>query len=111
MGISRKHWAIAVLIALSAAAPAEARKKVPPPPPPAPVIPQVHSGDAAVDAFYFYDRSGTPIWLRDAAGREAAAKVAEILDRAPIDGLAEGPALASAVRAAIAGGVSPGRIA
>jgi murein L,D-transpeptidase YcbB/YkuD len=104
MGTGRHGWAIAALVALCAAAPAEARKKAPPPPPPAAVIPQVHSGDAAVDAFYFYDRSGTPIWLRDAAGREAAAKVAEILDRAPIDGLAEGPALAATVRAAIAGG-------
>ncbi len=86
------------------AAPAEARKKPPPPPPPAPVIPQVKSGDAGVDAFYFYDRSGAPLWLASDNGRQAAAKVAEILDRAPIDGLAEGPALAAAVRTAIAGG-------
>ena len=61
-------------------------------------------GDAAIDAFYFYDRSGAPMWLRDDAGRQAAAKVAEILDRAPIDGSAEGPALAATVRSAIAGG-------
>ena len=92
-------------LAMLAAAPAEARKKAPPPPPPpAPVIPQVKSGDAGVDAYYFYDRSGTPIWLRDDAGRQAAAKVAEVLDRAPIDGLPEGPALAASVRTAIAGG-------
>jgi L,D-transpeptidase YcbB len=104
MGIARHSWAIAALIAVCAPAPAEARKKAPPPPPPAPVIPQVHSGDAAVDAFYFYDRSGTPIWLRDEAGRQAAARVAEILDRAAIDGLNDGPTLAAGVRGAIAGG-------
>ena len=92
-------------LAMLAAAPAEARKKAPPPPPPpAPVIPQVKSGDAGVDAYYFYDRAGTPMWLRDDAGRQAAAKVAEVLERAPIDGLPEGPALAASVRTAIAGG-------
>jgi len=100
-----RHFLIAAALAGAVfAAPVDARKKAPPPPPPAPVIPQAHSGDAAIDAFYFYDRSGTPIWLRDDAGRQAAAKVAEILDRAPIDGLIEGPALAATVRSAIAGG-------
>jgi len=91
-------------LALLVAAPADARKKPPPPPPPAPVIPQVRSGDAGVDAFYFYDRAGAPIWLRDDAGRQAAAKLAEVLDRAPIDGLAEGPVLAATVRSAITRG-------
>ena len=101
----RFHWLVAASgLALGLAAPAEARKKPPPPPPPAPVIPQVKSGDAGVDAFYFYDRAGAPLWLAGDTGRQAAAKVAEILDRAPIDGLAEGPALAAAVRTAIAGG-------
>jgi hypothetical protein len=93
------------LVGVTLAAPAEARKKAPPPPPPAaPVIPQVNSGDAALDAFYFHDRAGAAIWLRDEPGRQAAARVAEILDRAPIDGLNEGPALAALVRTAIAGG-------
>ena len=86
------------------AAPVDARKKAPQPPPAAPVIPQVRSGDAGIDAFYYYDRSGAPIWLRDEAGRQAAGKLAEILDRAPLDGLAEGPTLATSVRSAIAGG-------
>lgn len=100
-----RHFLItAALAGVVFAAPVDARKKAPPPPPAAPVTPQVHSGDAAIDAFYFYERSGTPIWLRDDAGRQAAAKVAEILDRAPIDGLAEGPVMAAMVRAAIAGG-------
>src|SRR4051812_13950061 len=99
-----KFIAVALAGAAFAAAPADARKKAPPPPPPAPVIPQVSSGDAAVDAYYFYDRAGAPIWFRDDAGRQAAARVAEILDRAPIDGLNKGPALAATVRTAIAGG-------
>jgi lipoprotein-anchoring transpeptidase ErfK/SrfK len=102
--MTRQFLIAAALAGAVFAGPAEARKKAPPPPPPAPVIPQVHSGDAAVDAFYFYDRSGAPIWLRDDGGRQAAAKLAEVLDRAPIDGLAEGPALAASVRTAIAGG-------
>ena len=106
MAIRGFHWALAAAgLALCVAGPADARKKAPPPPPPpAPVIPQVQSGDAGVDAFYYYDRAGAPLWLRDEAGRQAAAKVAEILDRAPIDGLADGPALAATVRSAIAGG-------
>jgi hypothetical protein len=105
MAIRHFHWAVAAAgLALGLAGPADARKKPPPPPPPAPVIPQVQSGDAALDAFYFYERSGAPVWLRDEAGRQAAARVAEILDHAPLDGLAEGPALAASVRAAIAGG-------
>ena len=99
-----KFIAVALAGAVLIAAPADARKKAPPPPPPAPVIPQVNSGDAGVDAFYFYERAGAPIWFRDEAGRQAAARVAEILSRAPIDGLNEGPALAATVRTAIAGG-------
>ena len=96
--------AAAAGLALCIGAPAEARKKAPPPPPPAPVIPQVRSGDAAVDAFYFYDRAGAPLWLGSDGGRQAAVKLAEILGHADIDGLAEGPALAASVRTAIAGG-------
>lgn len=99
------HLAISAgALALLAAQPADARKKPPPAPAAAPVVPQVKSGDAGVDAFYFYDRAGAPLWLRDDGGRQAAAKVAEILERAPIDGLTEGPVLAAAVKTAIAGG-------
>ena len=59
--VRRLIWAALAGVALAASASADARKKPPPPPPPAPVIPQVRSGDAAVDAYYFYDRAGTPI--------------------------------------------------
>ncbi len=101
------YLAIAVAgAALCVAGPAAARKKPPPAPPPpaAPIIPQVKSGDAGVDAFYYYDRAGAPIWLQGEAGRQAAAQLAEILKRAPIDGLADGPVLAAAVEAAIVRG-------
>ncbi len=102
--VRRLIWAALAGVAMAASASADARKKPPPPPPPAPVIPQVRTGDAAVDAYYFYDRAGAPIWTRDAASRQAAARVAEILRRAPIDGLAEGPALAARVESALAAG-------
>lgn len=104
--MTRQFFLVALAgVALVAAGPAIARKKPEPPPPaPAPVIPQVRSGDAAIDAYYFYDRSGAPLWLASEGGRAAAARVAEILRRAPIDGLAEGPVLAAGVEAAILGG-------
>ncbi|HEY8434478.1 MAG TPA: L,D-transpeptidase family protein, partial [Sphingomicrobium sp.] len=66
-------------------------------PAPAPVA------DSNVAPFYAA-RSGAPIWLRDADSRAAAAKLVEILKRAPIDGLADGPALASSVETALASG-------
>lgn len=59
--------------------------------------------DSNVAPFYAA-RSGAPIWMRDADSRAAAAKLVEILKRAPIDGLADGPALASSVEAALASG-------
>ncbi len=103
--VRRLIWAAVASVALAAAASADARRKpAPPPPPPAPVIPQVRSGDAAVDAFYFYDRAGQPVWTRDDASRQAAGRVVGILKRAPIDGLAQGPALAATVETALASG-------
>lgn len=94
-------------MALAFAAPALARKKpAPPTPPAAPIIPQVHSGDAGVDAFYYYQRKGAPLWLASEDGRLAAQRIAVILRRAPIDGLAEGPVLASSVESAILRGTT-----
>lgn len=90
--------------ALVAASPAAARKPAPPPPPPAPVIPQVSSGDTAVDAYYFYDRKGAPLWLTSPDGKQAAARLIELLKRSEIDGLSNGAALAATVEAALAGG-------
>ena len=61
--------------------------------------------DSNVAPFYAA-RPGTSIWLRDADSRAAAAKLVDVLKRATIDGLAEGPALASSVEAALASGTA-----
>ena len=44
------------------------------------------------------------LWLRDADSRGAAAKLVTILKRAPIDGLVDGPVLASSIETALAAG-------
>ncbi|HEX3422566.1 MAG TPA: L,D-transpeptidase family protein [Sphingomicrobium sp.] len=59
--------------------------------------------DSDVAPFYAA-HPGTLVWLRDVNSRLAAAKLVEIFKRAPIDGLAQGPALATSVEAAIASG-------
>lgn len=53
---------------------------------------------------FYAARPGTLLWLGDAAGRAAAGKLVDVLKRAPIDGLADGPQLASSVEAALASG-------
>ena len=55
----------------------------------------------AVNAYYQL-RGNAPIWLRDAATTEAAKLVPGILERAPLDGLANGPELARLVEDSIA---------
>jgi murein L,D-transpeptidase YcbB/YkuD len=59
--------------------------------------------DSNVAPFYA-SHPGTLVWLRDPATRAAAAKLVDVLKRAPIDGLADGPQLATSVEAAIARG-------
>ena len=91
--------------AIAAGAPVAAQDDVAPTPvahapsvaAPAPVA------DSNVAPFYAA-RAGAPVWLADADSRAAAAKLVDILKRAPIDGLADGPALASSVEAALASG-------
>ena len=58
------------------------------------------SAAQAVDSFYA-SRGGAPLWLRSGADSAAARELIGILDRAPIDGLASGPALASQAQALI----------
>ncbi|MFL6737153.1 MAG: L,D-transpeptidase family protein [Sphingomonas sp.] len=53
---------------------------------------------------YYASHPGFLMWLKDADSRAAAAKLTQILKRAPIDGFAEGPALASSVEAALTSG-------
>ncbi|MEO7365135.1 MAG: L,D-transpeptidase family protein [Sphingomicrobium sp.] len=50
----------------------------------------------------FYSKWSRPLWFRGAAATPAAATLVTILKRAPLDGLASGPQLASQVEAAIA---------
>lgn len=64
---------------------------------PAPVV----VADTNVEPFYAA-RPGQLIWLKNADTRAAASRLAEILRRAAVDGLADGPALAAAVEAALA---------
>jgi len=59
--------------------------------------------DSNVAPFYAA-HPGNLVWLRDANTRAVATKLVEILKRAPIDGLADGPQLADGVQAAIARG-------
>ncbi len=51
------------------------------------------SVEQAVDAFYA-SRGGAPLWLRSGTNSSAANELIGILQRAPLDGLASGPALA-----------------
>jgi murein L,D-transpeptidase YcbB/YkuD len=55
----------------------------------------------AVSAFYKTYRT-SPMWFRGAAASPAAVRLVAVLKRAPFDGLASGPQLASLVEAAIA---------
>src|SRR5687767_5889616 len=56
---------------------------------------------SAVSAFYKTYRT-SPMWFRGAAASPGAARLVAVLKRAPFDGLASGPQLASLVEAAIA---------
>jgi len=68
---------------------------------PALVTTQRLPASPAVDVNYQL-RGNAPIWLRDASTREAARLLPAILERAQLDGLADGPDLARMVEAAIA---------
>jgi hypothetical protein len=71
-------------------------------PKPSPTAPLVVA-DSDVSPFYAA-HPGTLVWLRDADSRAAATELVTILKRAPIDGLADGPVLASSVEAALTAG-------
>ena len=59
--------------------------------------------DSDVAPFYAA-HPGLLVWLRDTGTRAGAARLAEVLKRGPIDGFAEGPALASSVETALTSG-------
>ncbi len=86
---------------------AEARKK-PQPASVAPAVVRVAPTDPV--ELYYFQRSDSPIWLRNDATRAAAAKLSTILRRSTVDGFAAGPALAADVDASLASAV-PGNAA
>ena len=55
----------------------------------------------AVNAFYAA-RSGAPLWLRSGAESPASREFIGILERAPLDGMADGPAIAAQAQALLA---------
>jgi murein L,D-transpeptidase YcbB/YkuD len=59
------------------------------------------SAAQAVHAFYA-NRGGAPLWLRSGADSTAARELIGILDRAPLDGLDNGPMLAAQAQALLA---------
>lgn len=88
-----KNWILAgaacaalmVLPAPSIAAAAATNPELP--------APGASYGDQAVNAFYA-TRSGAPLWLHDGTQSSAASALLEALQKAPLDGLPSGPALA-----------------
>jgi len=100
------RWALLVA-AVVFAAPLQAQEDVAPVvvAKPAVAAQPAPAADSNVAPFYA-TRPGTLVWLRDADTKAAAAKLVDILKRAPIDGLADGPALASSVEAALASGTA-----
>jgi murein L,D-transpeptidase YcbB/YkuD len=102
-----RAWALWVsAAAMGAAMPALAQEAdVAPAPASTPVTALAPAPAASSDVAPFYaTHPATLIWLKDADTRAAAAKLIEVLKRAPIDGLADGPALAASVETALASG-------
>jgi murein L,D-transpeptidase YcbB/YkuD len=105
------RWLLAMAVSTAfAAQPLRAQDAGPTLSPPlaAPVAPPVPiaappAPDLGVDLFYAA-RNQAPLWLKDEAGRAAAAKLPPLLRTAALDGLANGPGLAADVEAAIARG-------
>ena len=98
------RWAL-FLAAVVFAAPVQAQDDVAPVAmaKPAVAVQPAAVADSNLAPFYAA-HPDTLVWLRDADSKAAAAKLVEILKRAPIDGLADGPTLASSVEAALASG-------
>jgi len=66
---------------------------------PSPAAPAT-SSDPSIAAFYA-NRHGAPLWLGQGADGSAARELISVLQRAPLDGLTSGPALAAQVQALI----------
>lgn len=100
--------ASALLLVIGAASGAAAQSGTTSPSPSAPAAPTIGQGstasalpsEPAVAAFYKNWKQG-PIWFRAPASAEAVGELAAILRRAPAEGFAEGPLLATRVEAAL----------
>ena len=68
---------------------------------PSPTV--IASSDPTIAAFYAA-RQGSLLWLSGGGDSSAARELISVLERAPLDGLASGPALAAQARALIARG-------
>lgn len=117
--LRRQIWLAAAAGAIAFAGPIQAQDAVedvapvavpaPDPAPPAPQAPEPATPavptitDLSIHAYY-EKHPGALVWLRNAATREGAAKLAAILRRAPLEGLDDGPALAAEVEGALARG-------
>jgi L,D-transpeptidase YcbB len=65
-------------------------------------VPTVNaSADQAIGAFYA-SRQGSPLWLKSGADSAAARALIGVLQQAPLDGFASGPALAADAQALLA---------
>ena len=99
-------WALCITAAAATlAVPAISQDDVAPDSVKAPVqaVAPTPAPDSDVAPFYA-DHPAILVWLKDADSRAAAAKLVQVLKRAPVDGFADGPTLASTVEAAIARG-------
>jgi L,D-transpeptidase YcbB len=68
-----------------------------------PAVPvQVSSSAAQTVSTFYASRGGAPLWLRSGADSSAARELIGILDRAPLDGLDSGPALAAQAQVLLA---------
>jgi murein L,D-transpeptidase YcbB/YkuD len=72
---------------------------------------QVSPSAAQAVAAFYASRGGAPLWLRSGADSSAAREFVGILDRAPLDGLDSGPALAAQAQALISRAQSGDRAA
>ena len=70
---------------------------------PMPILAPVVPRDLAIEAYYAAHNQA-PVWFRDGATREAAAKLPALLRRSTLDGLTDGPELAARAEAALVSG-------
>ena len=102
------RWTLLLAAAVGAAGPALAQDADVAPaaaPKPVAILAPTPAADSNVAPFYA-TRAGALIWMRDAGTRAAGTKLVELLKNGGIDGFSEGPALASSVETALAGGTA-----